>query len=86
MCSLNRTRVCSQLTSCFLPVLNQRVNNHRVCFLQVNQNDRLWGDEGDEGDSTLPSPSLSDRGAEPGRPSLLLLLLLAVSWLLLADQ
>ncbi|XP_035529527.1 GDNF family receptor alpha-4a [Morone saxatilis] len=43
---------------------------------QVNENDRLWGDEGD---STLPSPGLSDRGAEPIRLSLLLVL----GWLLL---
>ncbi|XP_037652743.1 GDNF family receptor alpha-4a isoform X1 [Sebastes umbrosus] len=43
---------------------------------QVNENDRLWGDEGD---STLPSPGLSDRGAEPVRLSLLL----GLGWLLL---
>ena len=51
-------------------------------FFQVNENDRLWGDEGD---STLPSPGLSDRGAEPVRLSLLL----GLGWLLLlllADQ
>lgn len=50
--------------------------------LQVNENDRLWGDEGD---STLPSPGLSDRGAEPARLSLLL----GLGWLLpllLSDQ
>ncbi|TKS87232.1 GDNF family receptor alpha-4 [Collichthys lucidus] len=49
---------------------------------QVNENDRLWGDEGD---STLPSPGLSDRGPEPVRASLLL----GLGWLLLlllADQ
>ncbi|XP_042356653.1 GDNF family receptor alpha-4a [Plectropomus leopardus] len=45
-------------------------------FFQVNENDRLWGDEGD---STLPSPGLSDRGAEPVRLSLLL----GLGWLLL---
>lgn len=28
----------------------------------MNENDRLWGDEGD---STLPSPGLSDGAAEP---------------------
>ncbi|XP_034091393.1 GDNF family receptor alpha-4a [Gymnodraco acuticeps] len=49
---------------------------------QVNENDRLWGDEGD---STLPSPGLLDRGAEPARLSLLL----GLGWLLtllLSDQ
>lgn len=42
----------------------------------MNENDRLWGvDE----DSTLPSPGLSDRGAEPSRLSLPL----GLGWLLL---
>ncbi|XP_069392223.1 GDNF family receptor alpha-4a [Paralichthys olivaceus] len=52
---------------------------------QVNENDRLWGDEGD---STLPSPGLSDHGAEPVHLSLLLglgWLLPAVLLLLLSD-
>lgn len=31
-------------------------------FFQVNENDRLWDDDGD---STLPSPGLLDHGAEP---------------------
>ncbi|KAF7650302.1 hypothetical protein LDENG_00127950, partial [Lucifuga dentata] len=44
----------------------------------VNENDRLWGDEGD---STLPSPSLLDRGAESVHLSLPLL---ALGWLLAA--
>lgn len=43
---------------------------------QVNENDRLWGDEGD---STLPSGGLSDGGAEPPRLSLTL----GLGWLLL---
>ncbi len=47
-----------------------------LCRLQVNENDRLWGDEGD---STLPSPGLSDSGAEP----VCLSLLLGFGWLLL---
>ncbi|KAF0022034.1 hypothetical protein F2P81_025712 [Scophthalmus maximus] len=42
---------------------------------QVNENDRLWGDEGD---STLPSPGLSDGGARPVPLSLLL----GLGWLL----
>lgn len=45
-------------------------------FFQVNENDRLWGDDED---STLPSPGLSDRGAEPSHLSLLL----GLAWLLL---
>lgn len=45
-------------------------------FPQVNENDRLWGDDED---TTLPSPGLSDRGAEPAHPSLLL----GLGWLLL---
>ncbi|CAM9168476.1 unnamed protein product, partial [Lampetra planeri] len=51
----------------------------------VNENDRLWGEEGD---STLPSPSLLDRGAEPVHLSLLLAVtgLVPSLLLLLADQ
>ncbi|KAF3700801.1 GDNF family receptor alpha-4 [Channa argus] len=66
--------------------LETEQNNQRAQIpTQVNENDRLWGDEGD---STLPSPGLSDHGAEPVRPSLLLL---GLGWLLhtlmlLSDQ
>lgn len=48
----------------------------------MNENDRLWGDDGD---STLPSPGLSDRGADPARLSVLLSLAWMVP-LLLSDQ
>lgn len=51
-------------------------------FFQVNENDRLWGEDGD---STLPSPGLSDGGADPAR----LCVLLSLAWmtpLLLSDQ
>uniref|UniRef100_A0A674MCF2 GDNF family receptor alpha 4a n=1 Tax=Takifugu rubripes TaxID=31033 RepID=A0A674MCF2_TAKRU len=41
---------------------------------QVNENDRLWGDDGD---STLPSPGLSDRGADPAH----LTFALSLAWL-----
>ena len=41
--------------------------------MQVNENDRLWGDDGE--DSTLVSPGLLDHGAPP-------LLLSAVGWTL----
>ena len=32
----------------------------------MNENDRLWGDEGD---ATLSSPGLADGGADPARLS-----------------
>lgn len=50
-------------------------------LFQVNENDRLWGEESE---STLPSPGLSDRGADPGRLSVLL----SLAWMipLLSDQ
>ncbi|CAB1439073.1 unnamed protein product [Pleuronectes platessa] len=43
---------------------------------QVNENGRLWDDEGD---STPPSPGLSDGGSEPVHPTRLL----GLGWLLL---
>lgn len=45
-------------------------------LFQVNENDRLWGNEVD---STFPSPGLPGHGAEPVRLSLLL----GLGWLLL---
>lgn len=46
-----------------------------LLLFQVNENDRLWGDDGD---STLPSPGLSDRGADAARLSFLL----GLAWLI----
>lgn len=53
-----------------------------LLLFQVNENDRLWGDDRD---STLPSPGLSDRGADPAH----LTFTLSLAWLvplLLSNQ
>lgn len=42
----------------------------------MNENDRLWEDDGV---ATLPSPGLSDRGADPARLSALL----SLAWMIL---
>lgn len=50
------------------------VDSLLLLLFQANENDRLWGDDGD---ATLPSPGLSDRGADPAH----LTFTLSLAWL-----